>query len=146
MLGTDFAKRELYHALNMDYEDEFNGKVYCPYTYPEEYYKELTAETMVTDNKGNVIFEIPKRASIRNEALDLHVYNRACVDILGYPWDKKGKKIKAMLEDNRKNFKDVFGKKSQPTGDKAVKPPTEVSRKMLERKQALQARQAKRRR
>lgn len=150
MLGTDFAKRELYNALNMDYEKEFNGKAYCPYTYPDEYYKELTAETMVTNPKGNVIFEIPKRASIRNEALDLHVYNRACVDILGYPWDKKSKKIKALLADNRRNMRDVFGKKPPPTTEdeteRSVKPPMEVSHRMLERKRKLEERKAQRRR
>ena len=145
VLGTDYAKRELYNTLNKNYQEEFEGKVYCPTDYPAEYYGELVAETMETDKQGRPVFKVHGR-STKNEALDLHVYNRACLDLLGYPFDKDGKKIRGMLEDNTRNMDKHFNRPAQkaPEDVKEKKAVNKVSEKMLERKRVRDERKKQR--
>ena len=80
-LGTPVAKSELYSRLRLVPPTEESGEPfpagYCHFPrYEEEYFRELTAESLV---KGHWVLA-PNR---RNEALDCRVYARAAASIYG---------------------------------------------------------------
>jgi phage terminase large subunit GpA-like protein len=81
MLGTPVAKSELYSRLRLAPPTEESGELfpagYCHFPrYEEEYFRQLTAESLV---KGHWVVA-PNR---RNEALDCRVYARAAASIYG---------------------------------------------------------------
>jgi phage terminase large subunit GpA-like protein len=80
-LGTPVAKSELYSRLRLAPPTEESGEPfpagYCHFPrYEEEYFRQLTAESLV---KGHWVVA-PNR---RNEALDCRVYARAAASIYG---------------------------------------------------------------
>lgn len=88
-VGTHIIKAELYGVLRQDEITEedlarTNGQYpmsYCHFPqYGEEYFRQLTAESLIKNKKGQA--EWVKNYE-RNEALDLHVYNRAVAAIIG---------------------------------------------------------------
>lgn len=91
-VGTDIAKSELYAQLKIEKPTdealaEMDGKFPPGYIhfpkFPEEFFKQLTAEALVTRVKrGYARYEWIKLYE-RNEILDLHVYNRAAAAIYG---------------------------------------------------------------
>jgi phage terminase large subunit GpA-like protein len=81
MLGTPVAKSELYSRLRLVPPTEESGEPfpagYCHFPrYEEEYFRQLTAESLV---KGHWVVA-PNR---RNEALDCRVYAHAAASIYG---------------------------------------------------------------
>jgi len=91
-VGSSFAKSELYGCLRKDAptdEDLFSRVNYPPGychfpKYSEEYFKQLTAERLVTtkDRRGFPHREWNKERE-RNEALDCRVYARAAAAGVG---------------------------------------------------------------
>jgi len=82
IVGTDAAKQLLYNRLLMD-KKTGPGKMHFPKEYPEEYFRQLTAEKAIykKDSSGFTYRKwIKKRA--RNEALDIRVYSLAAIGIL----------------------------------------------------------------
>jgi phage terminase large subunit GpA-like protein len=90
-ISTDFYKQNIYTDLKKVAQNPL-GKTpagFCcfPMDYPGEYFDQLVAEEM--DEKG--IFHA--RQGIRNEALDIRVYNRAACDFYLYEWVQKYREI-----------------------------------------------------
>jgi phage terminase large subunit GpA-like protein len=91
-LGTPVAKGELYRWLKLEWPTEEAldvGSGYPPGAchfpqYAEEYFKQLTAERLVTRLvKGFPRASWEKEPGRRNEALDCRVYARAAASIFG---------------------------------------------------------------
>ena len=80
-IGTDTAKEMIYSRLKI----EVIGSGYChfPANRDDEYFKQLTAEKLVTRyHKGYPVRKWEKPAGRRNEALDCRVYALAAFGIL----------------------------------------------------------------
>lgn len=89
LIGTDYAKAELYHRLNMICAGESDkitmAHPHFPVDYGDEYFEQLVAEQVVTTrhsktNRLQRAFKLPNNTA--NEALDLYVYNRVAAEIL----------------------------------------------------------------
>jgi phage terminase large subunit GpA-like protein len=96
-LGTPVAKSELYSRLRLAPPTAESGEPfpagYCHFPrYEEEYFRQLTAESLV---KGHWV-AAPNR---RNEALDCRVYARAAASIYGIDrfTEKHWRELEAML-------------------------------------------------
>ena len=77
MVGVNNGK-DMLHA---DLQKHEYGPGYCHFPdYPLEYFKQLTAEHRVSKKKNGVMITEWKQMRKRNEALDLHVYNRAVLE------------------------------------------------------------------
>jgi len=86
-IGVSILKAELYGWLNMDppIGEEKTPTGFCHFPeYDEEYFKQLTAEKVVTkrNRKGYTAQEWVKERE-RNEALDCRIYNRAAASLAG---------------------------------------------------------------
>lgn len=85
-VGTNLLKSELYSWLRLPrpQKGETYPAGYCHFPqYGEDYFKQLTAETLVKKTiRGFLKFEWVKVRD-RNEALDLHIYNRAAASHFG---------------------------------------------------------------
>jgi len=98
-IGTHLAKGELYRWLKLDspVDDEEYPYGFCHFPeYKDEFFKQLTAEKLVT----KIVKGYPKQIWIkdgqqRNEALDCRVYARAAASIYGIDrfTDRQWKKI-----------------------------------------------------
>lgn len=80
-VGTDTAKQIIYSRLHITEP----GAGYChfPAHYEEEYFRQLTAERVITRfNKGFPVRAWEKPPGVRNEALDCRVYGFAALHIL----------------------------------------------------------------
>ncbi|MDJ0513068.1 MAG: phage terminase large subunit family protein [Methyloceanibacter sp.] len=78
-LGVDALKAQLYGRLKAGMEDEETpARCHFPRRYPEEFFKQLTAEKLVSrkNRKGFVVHEWAKSRD-RNEALDCRIYASA---------------------------------------------------------------------
>lgn len=89
-IGTDTAKQMIYARLKIHQP----GAGYChfPTDYPEEYFKQLTAERIQTrfvNGHPTRIWVMPKGR--RNEALDCRVYGMAALHILNPNLDRLAK-------------------------------------------------------
>jgi phage terminase large subunit GpA-like protein len=90
MVGTDLIKTEIYNILREprpkpDQEIPF-GFMHFP-DYPEAYFQQITAETIVKTKmrNGRVRFQWANRPGVRNEDLDINVYIRAAAELVGIP-------------------------------------------------------------
>lgn len=90
IVGTTIAKSELYSWLKRDYPTEAEiaesgfPHGFCHYPkYEESFFLELTAEQLVTKKVKGFNHYYWEQIRDRNEALDLHVYNRAAAAQLG---------------------------------------------------------------
>jgi phage terminase large subunit GpA-like protein len=86
-VGTDTAKELIYSRLADGAAGA--GFMHFPHDRPEDWFRQLTAETKVTRYKGGVPyskFENPSKS--RNEALDLRVYATAGLALLRVDWKK----------------------------------------------------------
>ncbi len=105
-IGTPLAKSELYRWLKLDRpsdEELADGEAFAPGychfpQYAEEYFKQLTAERLVT----RIVKGFPKQSwekepGRRNEALDCRIYARAAAAIYGI--DRFGEKQWKRLEE-----------------------------------------------
>ena len=135
-LGVDVGKLELYGTLMKDYDlGDVAGLVFAPTDYPDSYFAEIRAETMTVDRRADkvkIVFTKPDSRAA-NEALDLHVYNRACLEILNIPGSaperldritRSASKVRNVrLLDGAAKTKET---KNQPAGEK---PPSRASRR-----------------
>ncbi|PCJ29615.1 MAG: terminase [Rickettsiales bacterium] len=92
-VGTDTAKEMIYSRLKITEP----GAGYChfPARYDEQYFKQLTAEKVVTRyHKGFPVRKWEKPAGRRNEALDCRVYALAALHIINPDLELLAKKMK----------------------------------------------------
>lgn len=87
IVGSSIAKSELYGWLRQSKPEPGEafptGWIHWPADYSEEFFKQLTAEQLVSKTvKGFRTYSWEKTRE-RNEALDLHVYNRAAAAQIG---------------------------------------------------------------
>jgi len=80
IVGTDEAKRTIYGRLNQS--EAGPGFMHFPWGYDEEYFKQLTAEKVVTRFERGVAKRLWVKKRPRNEALDRWVYVLAALEIL----------------------------------------------------------------
>lgn len=87
-VGTDTAKDSIFSRLKI--EEPGAGYCHFPAHYPEEYFAGLTSEKKVKKwSKGRTtVTYVKNTASVRNEPLDLRVYNLAAIKILKPAYDK----------------------------------------------------------
>jgi phage terminase large subunit GpA-like protein len=71
-VGTDGAKRQVYHRLKIT--EPGPGCLHFPIGLPEEYYEQLAAEKLVTRYKHGVPYTEWIQLRPRNEAIDCEVY------------------------------------------------------------------------
>ena len=79
-VGTDTAKEDIFTSFRV----KEAGSGYCHFSddLPPEYFRQVTAEKMVTTVKDFQTTMVWKKTSERNEALDCAVYARAAVAVL----------------------------------------------------------------
>jgi phage terminase large subunit GpA-like protein len=101
-VGVDQAKAALYRRFKIA-EPEKPAYCHFPTARPEEYFKQITSEIVVT----RMVKGFPKRewtlpSGQRNEALDCRVYAMAAAAIVRPPWDRfiriRGEYLKACAE------------------------------------------------
>jgi phage terminase large subunit GpA-like protein len=89
-IGTDTAKSKIYARLKIT--EPGPGCMHFPLGLPDEYYKQLTAERLVSRYHRGFLKRVwEKEASERNEALDLEVYAYAAAIYIGVArlnWDR----------------------------------------------------------
>lgn len=94
-IGGDAAKEDLYSRLSI--QDEGPGYCHFPlgYCYDEEYFKQLTAEKLVTelDERGMIKKKHFVKQRERNEALDVRCYGRGAVEFLNCNWRALAKRL-----------------------------------------------------
>jgi len=85
-VGSDTAKNRVYARLSI----KTAGPGFChfPDHYPEEYFKQLTAEKIFKKFKKGVAIREYRKIYARNEALDCRVYAMAALAILRPNWGK----------------------------------------------------------
>ena len=96
-IGTHRVKQEIFESMQFIKPDPSGEPVPGCYHWPnymEDYFDGLSSEIRTVDEKGKV--EYVKRPGIRNEPLDLAVYNRAAATIMGL--DRFGEKEWRTLE------------------------------------------------
>ncbi len=89
-VGTHYAKQEFYDLLRLTPlgAGEFPpGYCHFPTGYERAYFEGLCSETRIVHASGKV--EWKADPSIRNEPLDLRVYNRAAAELAGLSWLKE---------------------------------------------------------
>jgi phage terminase large subunit GpA-like protein len=85
-VGVDIIKSGIYTALK--YDEHGAGFCHFPRGRSEEYFLQLTAEKQIkTFVQGRSRLRW-KKIRDRNEALDVRVYNIACLEMLNVPWSK----------------------------------------------------------
>ena len=95
-VGTDAAKEQLFSRVMLTEP----GPRYCHFKighgYDEEWFRQLTAEEVVTWKKNGFIQRVWKKVRARNEALDIRVYISAVYEVL----QPAMKKIREQVERN----------------------------------------------
>lgn len=85
-VGVDILKSSVYGSL----KNEIHGPGY--YHFPKErdenYFLQLTAEKQVKEFRMGRSRMVWKKIRERNEALDVRVYNIACLEMLNVPWER----------------------------------------------------------
>ena len=119
MVGTHAAKDSLFARLRM--KEPGAGYMHFSTNYTENYFEQLTAEKKVTKYTKGFPYQVYEKApGARNEAIDLRVYNLACLRALNPDFPK----IKAKIE------KIIAEMNDQPT-EKAEKKPQKVKKSWL---------------
>lgn len=133
-VGSSFCKSELYGFLRKEKptDEQLEGgepypSGYCHYPkYPEEFFKQLTAERLVTvkDRRGFPYREWRKLRE-RNEALDCRVYARAAASSVGIDrfTDKAWEKMERMMGKSLPSGKNSTAQKKDvapPRGRKVI--------------------------
>lgn len=105
-LGVNLEKQNIFSILKMSFPDNWGGEPIPKFIHFDEsvcdieYFEQLTAEEGIKKQSGNIEYILyqKKKSSMRNEALDLLVYNRIMAKIQNPQWQK----IKEYLESKRK--------------------------------------------
>jgi phage terminase large subunit GpA-like protein len=105
IIGTDTAKDMLYARLKI--EKPGPGFCHFPDGRPDEYFKQLAAEEVVTRWEKGVKKREWRKKRRRNEAVDLRVYAMAALEALDPRFDK----IRTNLARREATAKKTTGKK-----------------------------------
>lgn len=132
-VGTDTAKTMIMSRLKI--EKPGPGFCHFPDHYPDEYFKQLTAEELVTRYRNGIARRVWKKNRPRNEALDLRVYNLVAFAILNPRLKIIDQKLKA-AEEKVKREKKVKENKQSPD----VSGPVEKSNNGNEKRRLKSAR------
>lgn len=94
MVGSSVAKSEFYGWMRQDRPDAGavvpTGWVHWPDAYDQEWFQQITAEQLVPRVIRGFRTYVWEKVRERNEALDLHVYNRAAAAMIGVDrWEPK---------------------------------------------------------
>ncbi len=94
MVGSSVAKSEFYGWMRQDRPAEGDepptGWVHWPDAYGQEWFEQITAEQLVPRVVRGFRTYLWEKTRERNEALDLHVYNRAAAAMIGVDrWEPK---------------------------------------------------------
>lgn len=111
-LGVNEGKSKVMSALSIPYTDEdgnkMRGYVHFPLTTPDRnrgyempYFEGLTAEVLQTRYKMGAPYQVWVKTRLRNEPLDLAVYNRAAIEILQPDLDNMDSYCTAVVESVR---------------------------------------------
>jgi phage terminase large subunit GpA-like protein len=133
-IGTPVAKGELYRWLKLEWPTDealADGAAYPPGTchfpqYGEEYFKQLTAERLVTRIvKGFPRTSWEKEPGRRNEALDCRVYARAAAAICGIDrWSEAHwRELERCLGRQEEAVLTVAGPSTEPEPARSPRPP-----------------------
>ena len=102
-VGTDTAKQAIYGRLKLT---EYGpGYMHFPNTYEDEYFKQLTAEKVVTTFTHGFPKRVWKKMRERNEALDMRVYAMAALAILNPNYRALAKNLEEDKEQEEKPAK-----------------------------------------
>lgn len=101
-IGVDTVKESLYRRLLI----EVPGPQYChfpkkeatPPQYDAEYFRQLTAEKLVSEMRDFRPHNVWKKIRARNEALDVFVYAMAALELTGTDLDKAKAQLEATAE------------------------------------------------
>ena len=102
-IGTDTAKDVIFGRLKLD--DPGPGYCHFPDRYPEEYFKQLTAEKKFRRYEKGKLKTFYKKTRPRNEALDLRVLNLAALTILNPNFDAISTKLETRERANNEKKK-----------------------------------------
>jgi phage terminase large subunit GpA-like protein len=117
-VGTDTIKDTIYARLTL--ADLGPGYMHFPSDRPEDWFRQLVAETKVTRYRDGVPFsKFENPSNSRNEALDLRVYAIGALGLLNVNW----KRLKAAI---------IPPKEEKPEGDTAS-PPAEKPKRQARR-------------
>jgi phage terminase large subunit GpA-like protein len=100
-VGTFAAKEAIYDRLRLEMQGP--GYMHFPLSYPKGYFDQLTAEKQVTTYERGFPKKVwVKKLGVRNEALDIRVYNLAAYAYLeqftAFSIDKRVDELKAQAE------------------------------------------------
>lgn len=115
-LGVNLEKQQIFSLLRLQKPDNWSGEPIPKYIHFDEsvcdveYFEQLTAEWGIKKQSGNIeyVLYIKKKSSLRNEALDLIVYNRIMAKIQNPNWEKLKNNIEAKARTNVDNIVDVI--------------------------------------
>jgi phage terminase large subunit GpA-like protein len=99
-VGVSLLKSELYHSLTLKKGEDGYPAGYCHFPkYSPEYFKQLTAEQLVTTSVKGYPKRDWQKIRERNEALDCRIYARAAAIALGMDrWTpKQWEKVKEQI-------------------------------------------------
>ncbi len=93
ILGVNDGKQEIFSRLNLKNRKMFfprDDKFFTRRGYDEIYFKQLFSEKRILKRSSGIAYFTfaPIKKDIRNESLDLAVYNLACVKSMIIDWDK----------------------------------------------------------
>lgn len=136
-LGTDVAKFEVYRALRvpLDSDEVVFGRAHAPVDYQQSYFEQIVAEEVVhernpKDGRTKTFFRPHENRA--NEALDLWVYTRACIAMLGAAqWSDKAWGARREAESR--------GKDTAPAKQKPAKSITERRAELRAKRAAKRA-------
>lgn len=115
IVGVDSAKDRIYHHLQI--EDPGAGFIHFPETLSSEYFKQLTAETVVTRfRRGHPVREWHKPSGRRNEALDTFVYCEAARESLNVNMKRRAEKMAEAVKESLKSSGSSSVKKTPAKG------------------------------
>jgi phage terminase large subunit GpA-like protein len=122
MIGTDAAKRLVMSRLRL--EKPGPGFMHFPMSVDEEYFAQLTAESLIKIREKNTIKAIWKKNRTRNEALDCEVLNIATLAALNANLDQLAARMETQTAEKKASLdKEVEPKEADPVNRNAQRPP-----------------------
>lgn len=97
MVGTDAIKRLVMSRLKL--EDPGPGYMHFPMSCDEEYFSQLTAESLIRIREKNTVRTLWKKTRPRNEALDIEVGNIAVLAALNCNLDQLSARLEAQARE-----------------------------------------------
>jgi phage terminase large subunit GpA-like protein len=117
IIGTNAAKERVFSRINI--EQPGPGYLHYPYndTYDQQYFKQIFAETKKKKFvKGRPVYEWHLKPGVRNEALDLTVYNFALIEMISPNFEVLQENLLERLNKEKKVEKSVKSKSKRRSG------------------------------